>query len=141
MGRDLQPGRELDALIAEHVMGFRREKAPKDYYGEHGGTDVLVPLDVDHQNWHYPPKGRIPLTFFVPDYSTELTAAWQVWEKMRTWRTPSPMPAVVALKTPAESGAAFVCAVMTDSMYYGHADTAPHAICLAALEAVGYKEG
>lgn len=67
--------RELDALVAEKVMGFRREKTPPDCEGKYGGEDVLIPPTINHKTWNYPPKGRIGLAYFVPHYSTDI-AAW-----------------------------------------------------------------
>jgi hypothetical protein len=73
----MNPGRELDALMAEHVMGFKREKTPKDFDGNFGGEDILIPPGLDHNNWVYPPKGKIALTYHVPQYSTDWNFAIQ----------------------------------------------------------------
>lgn len=77
-------GRKLDAAVAEHVMGYRRRIVPKDVDGKHGGTEVLVPASVDHDSFCYPPKGPIPFTFFVPHYSTDIAAAWEVVQHLAT---------------------------------------------------------
>lgn len=74
----MEPGRELDALVAELVMDYRRETVPKDANGEHGGTEVRVPPNVDHDTWVYPPRGPVPLWYFVPRYSTSRDDAWRI---------------------------------------------------------------
>lgn len=76
------PGRKLDCLVAEFVLGFKRTKTPEDYNGQNGGTDVLIPPDMDSFP-NYPPMGKIALGYFANDYSTDLSAAWEVVEKMR----------------------------------------------------------
>lgn len=69
--------RELDALVAEHVLGYRLEGQPKDYGGDFGGEPVLIP---PHETWEsleraLPRRGRIAPTFFVRKYSTDLATA------------------------------------------------------------------
>jgi len=123
--RNMPAGREMDALVAEHVMGFRREKTPPDCNGEYGGEDILVPPNIDHDTWHYPPKGRISLTFFVPQYSTDIATAWAVLEKFRYYEIKSyPHMNVIA-------------EVLNEKEWCkATGETAPLAICRAALLAV-----
>ena len=105
-------GRELDALVAKHVMGW----------------DALLIKLRD--------KRLIPL----PAYSTSISDAWEVAEKLsdlgwytnierytrKNWR--------VTLDKFVEEGES------DDNIpSYGWSDTAPHAICLAALKAVGVE--
>lgn len=98
------PGRELDALVAEKVMGWSSEE-----------------LDED-------------VGICVPRYSTDISAAWEVVEKLGEkfeqfdlqfgWNT-----------------GRFVCgfgSFGTSRFESTPTEFAPHAICLAALRAVGY---
>lgn len=78
--REMEAERELDALVAEKVFGYKRVKVPKDYDGLNGGTDVLIPPHFSGQ-YSYPPRGKIALWHFVKDYSTDIYDAWEVTEK------------------------------------------------------------
>jgi hypothetical protein len=51
--------RERDAVVAEHIFGYRREMSPKDANGDFGGLPMLVPPDVEHGRWAYPPIGDL----------------------------------------------------------------------------------
>lgn len=110
--------REMDALVAAKVMGL-------DVY-----TDTFGPLTKIGQR-----------VYVVNDYSTNIAAAWEVVEKLKlcVW--------------PTAQGRWFVFQSAFDESYgdeywFGGedflkrddtilADTAPMAICLAALHAVG----
>lgn len=92
----MNPGRELDALIAERVMG--------------GKTKCT----------------EIPGYEFIPNYSEDIAAAWEVVEKLK-----KPRP-IFNLECDQRLG-------RWNANFYGAAaegDTAPHAICLAALAAL-----
>lgn len=115
---EYKPGRELDALIAEKVMGYKRgPKAPTGrYYWSDGGAS-------------FP---------FSP--STDIAAAWEVFQTIaKRWEDPW-------------AGFVFDGKELIWSCHFSrqilggivgeagaHADTAPHAICLAALKAVEGK--
>lgn len=99
--------RELDARIAEHVMGWTDVRLAFDWMGTAPG-----------KNWRE----------VVPPYSTDISAAWLVVQKLGArgfmmhksivgnyWRARFDVP-VVALEEP-----------------YVLAETAPLAICRAAL--------
>jgi hypothetical protein len=114
-------GRELDALVAERVMGWTYKTFP----------DGVLP-HVKH--WHGPNDECL-----LPCYSISIAAAWQVVERL------------------IEDGEAFCCGLNYDTIteqwvflmrqhgevlnanYWPHADTAPLAICLAALRAIESK--
>ena len=71
----MRPGRELDALVAEKVMGYRRNS--DDRYGERpfirpGGVVVLADF-----------LATVP-SLKLPKFSTDIAAANQVLEKMIT---------------------------------------------------------
>lgn len=101
--------RELDELIAEKVMEWK-------------------PTEKDFLRGH------------VPDYSTSIEAAWQVVEKIkndldprkRIW-TPQIYSTLKIWRC--EFTLADDRASDDITFYSGEAETAPHAICLAALKA------
>lgn len=124
-------GRELDAAIAEKVMGlewrpWKPYAAPQGWFpkdapecNERTGDDLAIDAD-----------GYLP---DLPMYSYDITEAWEVVEKARQ---------LVSLEVE------FALYANEDSTWdaaFGmeggvKADTAPHAICLAALKAVGASE-
>ena len=126
--------RELDAKIAEKVFGFQWKKTPKDYDGLYGDEDILVPLDIDHDKWQYPPKGRLSPHFWVPKYSTDLREAWRVFEKFHSrylfWNPDLVKGWECKLSNTRETAKAA-------GKPYVYAESAPVAICLAALFAIG----
>lgn len=104
--------RELDARIAEHVMGWTDVRL---YFANSGDPEALGTA---------PGNGRE----VVPDYSTDIAAAWLVVQKLGArgfmmhksvvgnyWRARFDIP-VLAMEEP-----------------YVLAETAPLAICQAAL--------
>lgn len=105
----MKPGRDLDALVAEKVMGLKGPLANFWYETENGMHACL------------------------PAYSTDIAAAWEVMEELKSigsmvqvffsigtwrvsWRRQNDPPSITL---------------------YATAGAAPHAICLAALQAVG----
>lgn len=112
MDHKMTPGRELDALVASKVMGLRKTEDGILWYCEK--------LD----------------TFFedIPHFSSNISSAWLVVEKLNL--------AVI----PTEHGKwkATESVFIPECIYYevnldiaSEGDTAPHAICLAALKAIG----
>lgn len=111
----MKPGRELDTLVAEKVMGLKEDylSCPTcKYDGVMGGL------------------GYLP-------YSTDITAAWLVVEKMHTHPKP-----VLQLAAPQQDfcnerwRAEFSRKWWHEGSPYEYAcngETAAHAICLAAL--------
>lgn len=128
----MDAGRELDALVAEHVMGWKRVDVPKDYDGQNAGV-TLLPATPSSIGWD--PKGAYALWHFCPYYSTDIAAAWLVVEKL------------------VNEGKVFIVkgdglrtgdyplkwTVLCDNQPRTDANTAPLAICLAALKAVSYQ--
>lgn len=78
----MKPGLELDALVAEHIFGWRRIKGPEfDYDGPCESNDVLVPSNVtDEEAFKWmPAREIIPLTYFVNRrWSKEMSIAQEV---------------------------------------------------------------
>ena len=116
MNTTVKPGRELDALVAEKVMGCK-------VYVEANGNPRC---DCPGANATGPrPHASYGLYASLKRYSTDIAAAWEVVEKMREDGF------LVALY---RSAGAWIA---DTNPGYGKSDTAPHAICLAALRAVG----
>lgn len=141
----LTTGRELDALVAEKVMGYSRVDVPRDVNGENEGV-TLWPPNVDVAEYQWPYVGPVQIYSFCPMYSTDIAAAWQVVEKMQErgmW---------AQLRTPFGKGKmddGFWCGFtpMLTTGWNGRPDhntsaaMMPLAICLAALKAVGMDYG
>lgn len=115
-------GRELDALVALHVMGWH-----------HAGSSDRYPVDD---------KGQSQL--YLPDYSTDIGAAWAVAEAI----SKAFQCGVSALvRFHAADHVRYRCSLSGGVVAYPteqrtlwvDAPTAPLAICLAALRAVGYE--
>jgi len=115
-GKALKPGRELDALVAEKVMGWKKIKPPNPSFKLTWMWDRLEGALIEDAQ-------------LTPRYSTDIAAAWEVVGKFfkdgkqtavlsRPWLIPPDYYAWIQYgkRCPGES--------------------APHAICLAALKAV-----
>lgn len=113
---EYEAGRELDALIAEKVMGIENILVER---GE-GRVGRWV------QAWTWLGRGRCPSTVMkhVLPYSTDMAAAWQVVEKMDLFE----------LDMLTWNGEWSVIAY-SDGHVLAEAPTAPLAICRAALAA------
>lgn len=114
----MQPGRELDALIAEKVMGLPVARHQFDC-----GQMEYVRTDKTFPN------------FLVPAYSTSIVDAWAVVERLRDDQS-----SVFSMTYGSTVSAAFLLGTYEQAnVRRGHAEatTATHAICLAALAAVG----
>ena len=141
---EMKAGRELDTLVAEKVMGLQLMR-----WTNHPTFEPVVIRGDGRCNrcgwplFDNPEKGCTaencsmrPMPDYprIPDYSTSIAAAWEVVEKVQlfnslalaqqdgTWEKPW---AVI------EQG--------EDGDMISEAVTAPLAICLAALKAVGYE--
>jgi len=112
---EMEAGRELDALVAERVMGAVPAHTPGDW---------MVAVGA-------PPYYRFGGSVRgLPDYSTNIAAAWQVVERMSEQALPCVM----------HDGqmwvGEFYCITYSHTAY---AHTAPLAICRVALKAVGVE--
>jgi len=120
--------RKLDALVAEKVMNWQyRQDAPENYScPEFGGN----------AGWWQEPDGdwlcANCMEEIFPSYSTNIAAAWQVVEKLReqsiamTISTMGPRSETMVYTT--------VAGVNSSTVWE---ESAPLAICVAALKAVG----
>lgn len=130
----MKAGRELDALIAEKVMGWKKLYR-KDYtnVGDWHGLD-----------WMY--ENKQSAIYYdaqtCPSYSVDIAAAWEVVEKLSANR-----PLSTTLHVLASPGGNYCVNIFQNFMdSYGQwrqkdlgyvvEDTVPHAICLAALKLI-----
>ena len=80
---ELPAGREMDALIAEHIFKWRKMRGPKtDYDGPCESFDVLIPPDIEDPFPLYSFRGSIKPWYFCSKWSTQLAAAWEVVETL-----------------------------------------------------------
>lgn len=132
--------RERDAWIAEVLFGWYRIKGPKtDYDGLCEYGDVLIPPEITSEEEAFrlmPPKGSIPFDYFVNrKWSTDISEAWKVVEKMLEthWVDIYSGKGSKLVKT-------YECRMgkygVPSATHSADADTAPEAICKAALLAV-----
>lgn len=117
----MKPGRELDALVAEKVMGL------EPWPGRPGAFKAKVV-----------PRGREPKPCLPPSYSTDIAAAWEVVGKLNRWHFELTRLADLCgweyrctMKS-AWPGVSGEHAIGTSEI------SAPHAICLSAMKAVGH---
>jgi hypothetical protein len=106
----LPVGRELDAAVAEHVMGYAGRII---WYGQ--GMPSATPM-ID---------GAFPSR--VPDYSTDDTLAMSVLCKVR-----GEPPAYFVL-APRREGSGYLCHLEIDNGYVGFGATLSEAICRCCL--------
>jgi hypothetical protein len=74
---EMEPGRELDALIAEKVMGWT-DFSPIDPKYDHS-----VGVNGYRRNFARRPNKEREEP--IPLYSSDISAAWEVVEKMNDW--------------------------------------------------------
>ena len=113
----MKPGRELDAVIAEKVFGFT------PVFSRNGRT-----LSDGEPHWSWIRFEGDTLLNPIPDFSTNIEAAWQVVEKV--------LPNF-CLETNGNKWFAGSRSIHSAEVTRG--ESAPHAICLAALKMVEKK--
>jgi hypothetical protein len=135
----MEAGRELDAIIAEKVMGWQRETDERELRRLNSGY-----LDAsEYARWWINPSGGWACA--SPRYSTDIAAAWEVVERLKDANRDD---ASYDFDLIYESSKERETGLRNDVFGWfaqfgeaehgsGRADTAPLAICLAALEAVG----
>lgn len=129
----MKPGPELDALVAEKVMGRKRE---------HEFDNDSDDPTCYYCNAYLSSRGR-PCAG-DPPYSTDIAAAWEVVEHM----IERDMRVNVSTCYQPDDGTPWICTLERHESQIGdpnkwteYAETAPEAICKAALAAVGVKHG
>jgi hypothetical protein len=117
-------GRELDALVAAKVMGWV-EVERKPIANAFGQTVM--------EDYVGKPAPGAPQPVMVPRYSTMIQEAWKVADKLRG---DTQFVAVISGKGP-QGVQPWICKVNREGAFLEErADTAAHAICLAALKGV-----
>lgn len=129
-----KPGRELDSLVAEKVMGFRWWRSSQT------GRRAIFPDDKVQPWFKEVASGDESFCsdhdWAVPHYSTDIAAAWTVvkklgddgWSMNLEWKG-------------SDRSYANTAEVSFSRSFVAHAvaDTAPLAICLAAIRAIAKK--
>jgi hypothetical protein len=125
MANELPAGRELDALVAEKVMGWVevRKQSIANAMGQHVMDDYVGQ-----------PSIGVTQPVLVPRYSLMIQEAWKVADHLRSR---SQFVAVISGMGP-QGVQPWICKINRDGGFLEErADTAAVAICLAALKAVG----
>lgn len=138
----MEAGREMDALVAEKVMGWRDIRCHQGGNLPFGVPDDDFNRDVDehkkHGNCGFPMEyHREP----IPMFSNDISAAWEVVEKLLDKNLH------LILRDQAENGYSADFYLAQDwpnppckfIAEYVRGDTAPLAICRAALKAAEGK--
>lgn len=125
---DLQAGRDLDALIAEKVLGWKWIKI--------AGLRLLVPPNFNNRGGISLMSRKDPYQF-LPHFSTSIQIAWQVVEKFDFWDLTKTISGEYRAKLRRKVDGKVAGYVLGEST----APTAPLAICLAALAALEGGEG
>jgi len=121
----MEAGQELDELILERFMGFLPDPTRCDRCGWKLAETVEDGCVKENCSMRPMPPRRVP-----PPYSTNVAAAFQVFANLPLhWRCLRQLDADTwAIE---ESGPDY------HDLVIASAPTAPHAICLAALKAIG----
>lgn len=122
------PDREKGALVVEHVMGWEFHRSPQEQ---------IAP------SWWVDETGKTAWKGLVFSPSTDIEAAWQVVDKIRI-----PGQCFVSMRTvliKQTDTLEWLCAIEYAppdyNVFLGTSESAPDAICLAALKAVGVVGG
>lgn len=138
--RQMRAGREMDALVAQLIMGLI--PCEKWYYANFGagGGPVSVKGPCNHDNC-YPASERLP--FGGPrHYSTDIAAAWEVLEEMNRRENRNGVYAAPHYGNIEFFDGDYIVKIQgripsdTGGVVNATGDTAPLAICRAALLAV-----
>jgi len=124
----IKPGRELDLLIAEKVMKVLICKGDFDGCGE----------NIGYEGWYRFKEGPICVECDgteLLNYSTDIAAAWEVLEKLRDLR-----PRIIITHNFENPWSCSMGNGRDVFIRESSTESAPHAICLAALKAVGEIE-
>lgn len=112
----MKPGRELDKLVAEKIFGWN------------------LTFNVHRQEWGQQHSDRFEP---VPKYSTDIAAAWMVVERLNSKNISLKLDndPVNADEGSNSRGREWIAQFWNYGgvSQYGQSETAPHAICLAAL--------
>ena len=134
----LEAGLEIDGLIHERIFHFPRWKPlpipeiPGEPCG--GFFDQCLKGQAGHLAWNKYIRENEKHEFNRPcDYSTDISAAWQVVEKL------GPHFGLTFYFSTDETVWSACFIILGSEMQFGHASSPSLAICRAALKAVGKK--
>lgn len=116
---------EINRLVAEKVMGWE--------YQDCNGDELLLPADGDASRLQFVKKPNRHA--FVKDYSTDIRDAWLVFERFDFFH-------IERVTGYGEFYKVTLSVAQEDGTYQeieAIAETAPLAICLAALKSVGVE--
>jgi hypothetical protein len=140
-------GRELDAAVAELVMGWRWiDDDSRDCDGIFHGGKYLLPLGMseDEARRQLPPKGTIRPFVFVRYYSADIASAWEVVRHLAQRGCLVRVQKLMGSDNTIRASAEFTWMRRNSpgdpryaaGSWFTVAPTAPLAICRAALKAV-----
>jgi hypothetical protein len=110
MIKPILSGRELDLLVAEKVMEHKIDSFGFERTNDYDGTDLK-------------------------NYSTDISAAWEVVEKIENY-----FELTKIVIEPTKTKTIYTANILIgNNSFRGHSQSAPHAICLAALRATGIE--
>lgn len=134
----MKAGRELDALIAEKVMGWEATADGLYWDARQKRTRLVLGSAIAKKREEMGIENG-PGFVFAP--STDIAAAWEVVEKLRQHRDPEWVPDVSANNHTGGwvCSIGFVWPTVIGNLVWETAATAPLAICLAALKAVSQE--
>lgn len=119
--------REIDALIAEKLFNWEWNKVNDD-------RQMLVPpLDNERRFWTGMWENN-GIPHYLPRYSTNITDAWEIVEKLHL--TITPKWKVFKTNTSGTHGDTRWIGTTNNQVWSKH-DSLPMAICKAALKSVG----
>lgn len=134
---ELKAGRELDALVAEKVMGWRYVESTQNRI-VHFMHPQIIDSDSMRGELRETKRRSSAAAKNAPAYSTDIAAAWQVVVALLN-RTPQRDLHLQHLD--GIGWGVSCCFNKTEGGWDGwvYANTAPLSICLAALKAVEFK--
>lgn len=121
----MNAGRELDALVAEKVFGLHRNE--RGHWYDVSGSSIPC---------YYADTEPCDPSSWLPDYSTSIAAAWEVIERVVSGKVSENLEGFALTVQPGTIGASF-SNLHGKGHFQSNGKTAPLAICLAALKAVG----
>lgn len=134
--------REIDALVAERVMGLTKHRRdPFNAAGTRGYTDAeaMQETHIDYcWGWRHPGEGE-GFGHALPRYSTNISAAWEVRCKLVACGFDVTVGSHGGLGNVTDDTCEITGDEDADERWAAGAATAPLAICLAALRAVGVE--
>jgi len=135
---DMPAGREMDALVAEKVMGEPIPTEPPKCTGSISG--------IQHYFEYYPQKAWVPdgtsggWRWKARAFSTDISAAWEVVEKLAYEPTVQGVYEKLSVVVTVRLYSNEEAWAKIEGRSWTKAETAPLAICRAALKAVGVDE-